>query len=151
MFTKNDLKSGMVVKNRAGNFYLVVDNTLIGKEWCRLRYFEDNLIHSSLQNLDIMKVWDIKEDDSYFRKYESLNEVEKRFTPVFDRDNMIDWSKVEVDTKVLVKDEHDCEWFKRYFAKYEHGRVYTFGGGKTSFSSVGNDYMAWDEAKLYEE
>lgn len=36
----------------------------------------------------------------------------------------IDWSKVAVDTPILVKDNSDCEWLKRHFAKYENGEVY---------------------------
>lgn len=150
MFTKNDLKSGMVVKNRSGRFYLVVEGTLIGEEWCRLSHFKEDL-SNNYSNLDIMKVWDIKEEDAYFRKYTALHEVERRFTPVFDRDKIIDWSRVQVDTKVLVKDKDDSKWLKRYFAKYEDGKVYTFGGGATSFSFNGCSYSSWDEAKLYEE
>ena len=35
----------------------------------------------------------------------------------------VDWSKVKVDTPILVKDILKSEWIKRYFAKYENGRV----------------------------
>lgn len=47
----------------------------------------------------------------------------------------IDWSKVEVDTPVLVKDRENEEWKKRHFAKYEHGRVYVWNNGSTSWSA----------------
>ena len=47
----------------------------------------------------------------------------------------IDWSKVEVDTPVLVKDKENEEWKKRHFAKYEHGRVYVWNNGSTSWSA----------------
>ena len=46
-----------------------------------------------------------------------------------------DWSKVEVDTPVLVKDKENEEWKKRHFAKYEHGRVYVWNNGSTSWSA----------------
>ena len=47
----------------------------------------------------------------------------------------IDWSKIEVDTPVLVKDRENEEWKKRHLAKYEHGRVYVWNNGSTSWSA----------------
>ena len=47
----------------------------------------------------------------------------------------IDWSKIEVDTPVLVKDRENEEWKKRHFAKYEYGRVYVWNNGSTSWSA----------------
>ena len=46
----------------------------------------------------------------------------------------IDWSKVEVDTKVLVSDDGE-EWHKRHFARYEEGIVYVWGYGATSWTT----------------
>lgn len=64
-------------------------------------------------------------------------------------EEMIDWSNVPVDTKILVKDTIERKWHKRYFAKYEDGVVYAWDSGKASFTTV---YTArWDCAKLYEE
>lgn len=65
----------------------------------------------------------------------------------------VDWSKVEVDTPILVKDYKADTWERRYFAKYENGKVYTWLGGATSWSTNGTDdyYMAdWKMAKLAE-
>ena len=60
----------------------------------------------------------------------------------------VDWSKVAVDTKVLVSDDSE-EWHKRYFASYEDGRVYVWGYGATSWSnSLTSPY---NYAKLAEE
>lgn len=57
----------------------------------------------------------------------------------------IDWSKVAVDTKVLVSNSGNY-WCKRYFAKRKDGRYYTWYQGATSWS---NDRMeAWYYAKL---
>lgn len=61
----------------------------------------------------------------------------------------VDWSKVAVDTPILVRDSDDLEWTKRYFAKYENGSVYAWGDGATSWSSEGNT-VAWGLAKLPE-
>lgn len=63
----------------------------------------------------------------------------------------VDWSKVKVDTPILVKDILKSEWIKRYFAKYENGRVYAWKEGKTSWSiedKIGT--LCWKYAKLAE-
>ena len=63
----------------------------------------------------------------------------------------IDWSKVKVDTPILVKDILKSEWIKRYFAKYENGRVYAWKEGKTSWSAVNeHNVNSWKYAKLAE-
>lgn len=59
----------------------------------------------------------------------------------------VDWSKVAVDTPILVSDSNDHRWLKRYFAKYENGSVFAWGGGTTSWSSDGH-VTAWELAKL---
>ena len=63
----------------------------------------------------------------------------------------IDWSKVEVDTPILVRysEDEDEEWIKRHFAKYENGKVYAWGEGYTSWSSEGH-MVIWNYAKLAE-
>lgn len=65
----------------------------------------------------------------------------------------IDWSKVEVDTPILVRDYEDTEnamvvWLKRYFAKYEDGLVYTWINGRTSWNE--DCTKGWKYAKLAE-
>lgn len=61
----------------------------------------------------------------------------------------VDWSKVAVDTPILVRDSANLEWTKRYFAKYENGSVFTWSDGATSWSSEGYT-TAWILAKLPE-
>lgn len=41
----------------------------------------------------------------------------------------VDWSKVAVDTPILIRDSSFSEWGKRYFAKYENGIVYAWSNG----------------------
>lgn len=64
----------------------------------------------------------------------------------------VDWSKVKVDTPVLVKDYKDSEiWIRRYFSKFEDGKVYVWSNGATSWTAD-NEYgvTSWNYAKLAE-
>ena len=61
----------------------------------------------------------------------------------------IDWSRVKVDTPILVRNSEDEEWHKRYFAKYDkYGLVYTWKSGRTSWTE--EDLAVWSYAKLPE-
>lgn len=59
-----------------------------------------------------------------------------------------DWSKVEVDTPILVRDYEGQEWANRYFAKYENETIYAWDSGRTSWS--GDGVTEWKYAKLAE-
>lgn len=61
----------------------------------------------------------------------------------------IDWSKVPVDTPILVRDGKDDEWMHRHFAKFEDDYVYAWDDGQTSWSSL--DTVEWAYAKLPED
>lgn len=59
-----------------------------------------------------------------------------------------DWSKVEVDTPILVREYEHENWVRRYFAKYEGGKVYVWNNGRTSWTEK---FMTpWKYAKLAE-
>ena len=60
-----------------------------------------------------------------------------------------DWSKVKVDTPILVRQGKNGEWFERHFAKYENGNVYAWVDGQTSWT--GADEIKWKYAKLAED
>ena len=60
----------------------------------------------------------------------------------------IDWSKVEVDTPILVRQGKNGTWLERHFAKYENGDVYAWVDGQTSWT--GADEIKWKYAKLAE-
>lgn len=63
----------------------------------------------------------------------------------------VDWSKVEVDTPILVRAYGEEKWRKRYFAKYENGIVYAWSGGTTHWSvHRSSNISAWEMAKLAE-
>ena len=61
-----------------------------------------------------------------------------------------DWSKVEVDTPILVRDVENENWYRRYFAKYENGKVYAWINGVTSWSATEDRTTCWNYAKLAE-
>lgn len=59
MFTKKDLKSGMVVKTRNNTMFLVVDDKLISTAgFGRLTDYNDDLTVTALVGFDIMEVYD---------------------------------------------------------------------------------------------
>lgn len=61
----------------------------------------------------------------------------------------VDWSKVEIDTPILVRNDKEGEWKKRHFADYIGGKVCTFNNNETS-----EDYyyiISWKYAKLAEQ
>lgn len=62
-----------------------------------------------------------------------------------------DWSKVPIDTKVLVWNESDKQKLPRHFAGVDSatGRVKAWNDGKTSFTATKT--TAWDYAELYKE
>lgn len=62
---------------------------------------------------------------------------------------IVDWSKVEVDTPIFVRNRIEDTWKCRYFAKYEDGKVYTWCCGKTSWSNViAYKPVNWEYAEL---
>lgn len=61
----------------------------------------------------------------------------------------VDWSKVEIDTPISVRDNEDEEWKERYFAGYLKGKILAFAD-KTSSKSYASIYP-WNYAKLAEQ
>lgn len=63
----------------------------------------------------------------------------------------IDWSKVPVDTKILVRDGEKEEFRRRYFSKYENGKIYAWESGRTSWNSDVDEVTCWEYAKVSED
>ncbi len=61
----------------------------------------------------------------------------------------VDWSKVPVDTPILVRDQESDLWKKEHFAKYKNNKIYTWFCGRTSWSTTA--MVNWKYAKLAEE
>lgn len=61
----------------------------------------------------------------------------------------VDWSKVPVDTPILVRDSENEKWYKKHFAKYDNG-IYAWQNGATSWSAD-SESLPWNYAKLAED
>ncbi len=62
----------------------------------------------------------------------------------------VDWTKVPVDTKILVRNSLDKKWDRRYFYRYEEstGRIYSFALGSTSWTANECDTVMWEYAQI---
>ena len=103
------------------------------------------------------RVWTLKEETKGI--FELYDENEDGITDLcyvseivnMEFEEVIDWSKIPVDTKMLVSKDNEI-WHKRYFAEYKDGKVYCFSFGASSFSVDRDSYIsAWEYVKLYEE
>ena len=61
----------------------------------------------------------------------------------------IDWTKVPVDTEILVRDLGSVGWLRKHFHSYSEGKINAFSGGRTSWSANSlNDYTTWRFAEI---
>ena len=96
------------------------------------------------------RIWKIDKGDLTNKTYfifniYNLKEIlDLQFKKVYE----VDWSKVPVDTKILVSNNNN-KWYKRHFAKYENDEVFAFMNGTTSYTD--NSCITWKYAKLYKE
>lgn len=60
----------------------------------------------------------------------------------------VDWSKVEVDTPILVWDDEEQDKVHRHFAKYEDSVIFAWKDGMTSWST--ETKIVWTYAELAE-
>lgn len=62
----------------------------------------------------------------------------------------VDWTQVEVDTPIYVSDYKDTGYRARHFAKYDPLTkiVYTWDMGRTSHTSLNDQYTGWNYATL---
>lgn len=140
-----DLKNGMSYKNRDDEiFYIINDKVFVKADIITLRYhrelyqeleyYDEDFKWSSNKKWDIMEIYDCDNKLIWKRKE-------------------IDWSKIPVDTKVLVKNDENGEWNRRYFAGFINGEVTTFSNGMTSWSTSRSNnpiLVSWKYAKLVE-
>lgn len=134
------LKAGMVVESSSCSERLFVMETIKnelfgmsnGEPWA-----------SGIDNEKVNKIWIINTpfkllSDTNLKYYADL---------IWEREPKTDWSKVAVDTKILVRNSTNV-WIKSHFAKFNDGIIYAFDHGKSSFT--GTELYAWKHTMLYE-
>ena len=100
-------------------------------------HYKDEIIKHCIINrqCDFIKKYILNSDvcnayDCSYCKKKTLNWLEEPYKePVVE----IDWSKVTVDTPVIVEEGFDNHW-NRYFYKFENDKIFTFDNGTTSWS-----------------
>lgn len=146
----NDLKNGDVVVLRNGSRYMLVDKIFVGYEtegFISYNTYEDDMTDKCCSDdggaFDIVQVYRCTNYSFSItrnpKKYMIWNRYEER----------IDWSKLDVDTPILVMNALiDDMWVKRHFAKYEDNTIYVWKDGMTSWTT--NDTETWFYNKLAE-
>lgn len=140
-----DLKNGMSYKNRDDEiFYIINDKVFVKADIITLRYHRE--LYQELEYYDEDFKWSNNKKWDIMEIYDCDNKL------IWKREE-IDWSKIPVDTKVLVKNDENGEWNKRYFAGFINGEVTTFSNGMTSWSTSRSNnpiLVSWKYAKLVE-
>lgn len=98
-----------------------------------------------LEKIEGTDLWKAKGCNTLVFDQNGINNILKPY------EEEVDWSKVEVDTLIEVKGYFNDNWFKRYFAKYEDGMVYTFIDGGTSKTKLASDITYYQYARLVKE
>lgn len=102
------------------------------------------------------KKWKVDKEEltkNYFGNLNNLNNfytLKQIMVLDFRKFYDIDWSKIEVDTKILVSIDNK-RWYRRYFAKFENDKIYSFANGTTSFTYNYTGLVPWEYAKIYKE
>lgn len=135
-----------------------------GREWVLQKLYDDGwrYIVGSADDYVFITKSEPNIVDGFFRSvniWEIYKHIElKSVLPSLERGEVmniaeelgiVDWSKVEVDTPIFVRNRIEDMWKCRYFAKYEDGKVYTWCGGRTSWSNViAYEPVNWEYAEL---
>ena len=85
---------------------------------------------------------------------ESCTEKRKKWLdqPALDPEKDIDWSKVPIDTPVIVWNSDNCSdncSYNRYFSGIKNGHFSAYTDGCTSWSSITGQICYWYHCKLY--
>ena len=129
-FSLTELQNGMVVEHRNGKRSIYKNNRFYGSTGFTICYdvslnYTNELLKSDAPEYDIVRVY---ED---FEGFQGKGLIWER--------KDIDWSIVAVDTPIMVKVlSKDSVEIPRHFAKYEHGIIYVWANGCTSYTT---EYM----------
>lgn len=80
----------------------------------------------------------------------NVNLTQKQVDLIMAWKSPVDWSKVPIDTRVVVWDV-EARKHRRYFAKYQDGKIYTYPSGATSWSCEFDHLIRWGYGRIAEE
>lgn len=123
------------------------------KEGVLYKVFEDSELENNIYKIEDGKLKvKFSKSDTFSNSSLSYNNTKEAYFIEYNPTPPTDWSKVEVDAKILVSNSKDRFWYKRHFAKFEDGKVYTWMDGETSWSSEDDeDIIPWLHYKLATE
>lgn len=154
-----DLKTGYVVELRNGDRMMVLRDfcgisdisknvflNITKQEWDRFDSYDENMKYYRNSANDIVKVMKMVSPIDYDLSEEFIGRIV--WTREEQREENIDWSKIERDTPIYVKDGKTSDWKRAHFAEYIDGKVYAYIEGKTSHTTCIT--LPWKYAKLKE-
>lgn len=149
--TIRDIKPGMLLKLKDFGkieYAMVVEryDGKIGvsgeKFWCYLNDFNEYFEFHN-KNVEIIEI--------YSQAFNNRNLIRMDSTDrelIWSREkDLVDWSKIKVDTLIYVSDFKDSGYKPRYFAEYKNGEIFAWANGATSLTSEGAK-IKWKHAKL---
>lgn len=135
-----ELKPGTVVEMKNGEKFLLIKSA------------DDGIIGWNLTNVgNFGSGFDFNFVDKIFVVKKAAYLTDDNLELIWQRKPDTDWSKVAVNTKILVKYFQETDWHKVYFARIENGEIFAWSNGRDSFTAKSyNDVSLWDKAILYE-
>lgn len=122
------------------------------KQMLNIEEYKDKLIELGVINTDPLSRLNLSgklEEKRTGRRY-SRAEIKKWLFQECEEPE-VDWSKVKVNTPILVRDFEKAAWERRYFAGFKDGEVYAWNGGLTSWTADDEKNVCiWKYAKLAE-
>lgn len=162
-FTRDCIENGMVIELKDGSKHLIIDkmfvtnNTQKRKKVAISEQFISNLsswnenmlfYDRSKDYLDICKVY-----EPNFSILKHMLDKDNNKNCIWERKSEVDWSKVPIDTKVLVSNDGK-RWQKKHFSHYKKDTTSpfcVFQWGSTSWTSDAIGTSNWKYAKLTKE
>lgn len=147
-----NIKNGMHFIMRNGEKRFIINDGVYGKGWddYQLELYDTLDEYRAKYSKDFSRVG----NDPAYRKSDIMKIYDCDNNLIWER-NEIDWSKLPIDTKLLVKHPNDKNWRRRYYAGvYDETKrlVYCYRDGKTSWVDKLSIY-GWreDNVKLWDE
>ena len=110
----------------------------------------ESVVAVNKESQRVVKCEEINCSECLFRNLAGDCEANARDWLKSEHVEQVDWSKVKVDTPILVRESESGNWVKRHFDKFADGKVYAWVNGGTSWTRTNDAVRAWEFAKLAE-